>query len=68
MIPKDQLYLKDGERGIPYSLTEAKKLAEQRYLDEYYREVLCWLIYEVERLTAQNKSLLNTSSSSCEDK
>ena len=49
MIPKEKVYVKKGERGTPYTLDEAK-LATEQNMDEYHREIMCWLIYEVERL------------------
>jgi len=50
MIPKEELYVKKGERGTPYSLTEARMVAERHSMDEYHRQIICWLIYEVEKL------------------
>lgn len=35
--------------GIPYSLAEAKLVASQHPMDEYHRELMKWLIGELER-------------------
>ncbi|GEM_PF-4670208 len=50
MIPKEKVYVKKGKFGTPYTLEEARKVVETQSMDEYHREIMCWLIYEVERL------------------
>ena len=58
MIPKEKVYVKKGEFGTPYSLSEARMVAEQHQnMDGYHREIMCWLIYEVERLEKEVKKL-----------
>jgi hypothetical protein len=59
MIPKEKVYVKKGERGIPYTLEEARKAVDTPDMDQYHKEIMSWLIYEVERLEKENKSLLN---------
>ena len=55
MIPK---YSKEGEFGTPYSINEARLVAENQSMDEYHREIMCWLIYEVERLEKEVREQL----------
>ena len=58
MIPKEKLYVGKDGRGIPYTLSEARHVAETHAdMDEYHREIMCWLIYEVERLKKEVKGV-----------
>ena len=59
MIPRNEVYVAEGERGTPFTLEEARGIADEPRMDRYQREILCWLIYEVERLEEENKALLN---------
>ena len=56
MTPKEKVYVNKGKRGIPYTLSEARGVADKLPMDEYVREIVCWLIYEVERLEKENKN------------
>jgi uncharacterized protein (UPF0335 family) len=43
---------------IPYTLEEARTVISKKgSMDEYHREIMCWLICEVERLEEDNKDL-----------
>ena len=43
---------------IPYTLEEARTVISRKgSMDEYHREIMCWLICEVERLEEDNKDL-----------
>ena len=58
MISRNEVYVADGERGTPYTLEEARGIADEPRMDRYQREIMCWLIYEVERLEKEKENLL----------
>jgi hypothetical protein len=45
--------LKPGERGIPFSVSEARSAANSYKMDQYHQYIIFWLCDRVEELEEQ---------------